>query len=145
MNEKNELLVFIHKNAEMGAFSTERLIKNLKTKENKIKVILENQHKEYKNFAKKSKKILKSNNIEVEENNILTKISSGMGIMMETMKDNSDAALAQMLIEGFTMGVVQVTTKISAYKKIVDRSTLNLAKKYLKFQEDEIEKLKEFM
>ena len=76
---------------------------------------------------------------------MFTKMQSGMGIALETMMDNSDAALAQMLVEGFTMGVVQTTTKISAYKSIVDKSTLSIAKKYLKFQEEEIEKLKEFM
>lgn len=145
MNEKNELLVFVYKNAEMGAFSTEKLIERLKNKENKIKVLLEEEHKEYNNFVKKCKKILKSNNIEPQENSMFTKMQSGMGIAMETMMDNSDAALAQMLVEGFTMGVVQTTTKISAYKSIVDKSTLSIAKKYLKFQEDEIEKLKEFM
>lgn len=145
MNEKNELLVFVYKNAEMGAFSTEKLIERLKNKENKIKALLEEEHKEYNNFVKKCKKILKSNNIEPQENSMFTKMQSGMGIAMETMMDNSDAALAQMLVEGFTMGVVQTTTKISAYKSIVDKSTLSIAKKYLKFQEDEIEKLKEFM
>ena len=145
MNEKNELLVFVYKNAEMGAFSTEKLIERLKNKENKIKALLEEEHKEYNNFVKKCKKILKSNNIEPQENSMFTKMQSGMGIAMETMMDNSDAALAQMLVEGFTMGVVQTTTKISAYKSIVDKSTLTIAKKYLKFQEDEIEKLKEFM
>ena len=145
MNEKNELLVFVYKNAEMGAFSTEKLIERLKNKENKIKALLEEEHKEYNNFVKKCKKILKSNNIEPQENSMFTKMQSGMGIAVETMMDNSDAALAQMLVEGFTMGVVQTTTKISAYKSIVDKSTLSIAKKYLKFQEDEIEKLKEFM
>lgn len=145
MNEKNELLIFVYKNAEMGAFSTKKLIERLKNKENKIKCIIEEEYKEYNNFVKKCKKILKSNNIEPQENSMFTKMQSGMGIAMETMMDNSDAALAQMLVEGFTMGVVQTTTKISAYKSIVDKSTLSIAKKYLKFQEEEIEKLKEFM
>ena len=39
---------------------------------------------------------------------IITKIGSDMGIKMETIKDNSDAAIASMLIEGFTMGVTEM-------------------------------------
>ena len=68
-----------------------------------------------------------------------------MGIMMETTKDNSDAAIASMLAEGFTMGIVEMETKIKNYRDEVDKSTLKLAKELLKFQQKEIENLKTFM
>ena len=68
-----------------------------------------------------------------------------MGIMMETIKDNSDAAIASMLTEGFTMGIVEMETKIKSYKDIVPNSTIKLAKNLLKFQQKEIEILKTFM
>ena len=64
---------------------------------------------------------------------------------METMKDNSDPAIASMVIEGLTMGIVEMETKIESYKKIVDKKILKLSNKFLKFQEEEIEKLKTFM
>ena len=75
----------------------------------------------------------------------MSKISSKMGIAMETMKDNSDPAIASMVIEGLTMGIVEMETKIESYKKIVDKKILKLSNKFLKFQEEEIEKLKTFM
>ena len=65
-----------------------------------------------------------------------------MGIKMETMKDNSDSAIASMLAEGFTMGIVEMEAKIKNYR---DKSTLKLAKELLKFQQKEIENLKTFM
>ena len=61
------------------------------------------------------------------------------------MKDNSDPAIASMVIEGLTMGIVEMETKIESYKKIVDKKILKLSNKFLKFQEEEIEKLKTFM
>ena len=64
---------------------------------------------------------------------------------VESEIDNSDSALAQMLIEGITMGVTVMSAKISSYKKNADRKTLKLAQKFLEFQEEEIEKLKAFM
>ena len=64
---------------------------------------------------------------------------------METMKDNSDPAIASMVIEGLTMGIVEMETKIENYKNLVDKKILKLSTKFLKFQEEEIEKLKTFM
>ena len=101
--------------------------------------------KEYNNFLKESEKLLKKNKIEPKKTNLMAKLSSKMGITMETMKDNSDPAIASMVIEGLTMGIVEMQTKIENYKKLVDKKILKLSIKFLKFQEEEIEKLKIFM
>ena len=101
--------------------------------------------KEYINFLKESEKLLKKNKIEPKKTNLMAKLSSKMGITMETMKDNSDPAIASMVIEGLTMGIVEMQTKIENYKKLVDKKILKLSIKFLKFQEEEIEKLKIFM
>lgn len=145
MNQNLELLTHIYKNSEMGVFSTTTLINKIKTKENKIKPILENEIKLYEDFVKRSKKILKSYDSVPKDSNKMAKISSSIGITMETLKDNSDSALSQMLIEGLTMGVVSITTKISQYIKVADRKVIKLAKDFKNFQEEEIEKLKTYM
>ena len=75
----------------------------------------------------------------------MAKMGSNIGIMKETMKDNSDGAIAQMLVEGITMGITVMSAKINSYRKIADKKTLKLAREFLEFQEDEVEKLKEFM
>ena len=105
----------------------------------------EDELKEYNNFLKESEKLLKKNKLEPKKINLMAKISSKMGIAMETMKDNSDPAIASMVIEGLTMGIVEMETKIENYKKIVDKKILKLSNKFVKFQEEEIEKLKTFM
>lgn len=145
MNQNLELLTHIYKNSEMGVFTTTTLINKIKSKENKIKPILENEIKLYESFVKKSKKLLKSYGDLQPHTNPMAKISSTIGITMETIKDNSDSALSQMLVEGMTMGVVSITTKISQYIKSCDRKVIKLAKDFKKFQEDEIEKLKAYM
>lgn len=145
MNENNELLVHIYKTSEMGVLSTEKLLNTLRNKENKIKNILGDELKEYESFYKKSSKLLKKQNIETKGNSIFIKISSDMGIKMETIKDNSDAAMASMLIEGFTMGITEMKIKIDRYKNICDKKIIKIAKELLQFQENEIDKLKAFM
>lgn len=145
MNENMELLNFVYENAEMGMHSLNNLSDILRNKDNKIKGLIEDELKEYNNFLKESEKLLKKNKIEPKKTNLMAKISSKMGIAMETMKDNSDPAIASMVIEGLTMGIVEMETKIENYKKLVDKKILKLSTKFLKFQEEEIEKLKTFM
>lgn len=145
MNENMELLNFVYENAEMGVHTLNNLSDILRNKDNKIKSLIEDELKEYNNFLKESEKLLKKNKLEPKKTNLMAKISSKMGIAMETMKDNSDQAIASMVIEGLTMGIVEMQTKIENYKKIVDKKILKLSNKFLKFQEEEIEKLKTFM
>ncbi len=145
MKEKNELLMHIYDVSYMGEYSTNKLLSTLKSKNNKIKSLLEDELKEYESYKKKSEKLLKKAKIEIPKTSILTKMSSNMGIMMETMKDNSDASIASMLVQGFTMGIVEMETKINNYKEEVNKNTIKLAKNLLKFQQKEIENLKTFM
>ena len=98
MNEDIELLTHIYKNAQMGEYTTSTLINRIKNKENKIKPILEKEIKKYEDFVKRSKKILKSLDSVPKGGNSMAKISSTIGITVETLKDNSDSALAQMLM-----------------------------------------------
>lgn len=145
MNENLELLEFVYENAEMGAYSTTELVKSLKEKENKIKPLLELELKEYEKHMSKCKNILEDNEVDPKTVSMMAKMGSKMGIMKETMKDNSDSAIAQMLIQGFTMGSVSLTSKIDKYEENTDKKISKIAKNYLTFLEKEIERLKEYL
>lgn len=145
MNENVELLEFIYKTAEMGSFTLTKLITELKEKENKIKKLVEDEIKGYEKYIKESKKLIDKGKYELKENGLMAKMGASMGIKKETRIDNSDAAIAHMIIEGLTMGVVDISTKINNYKDVADKKVISLAKDFLKFQEDEIERLKEYL
>ena len=145
MNENNELLMHIYKTSEMGVESTKNVIDCIKTKDNKIKHVLETELKEYEKFYKISKSKLEKENVKPKGNKIIAKVSSDIGVYFETMKDNSDAAVASMMIEGLTMGIVEMETKINNYQSTCEEDILKIAKDFLKFQQNEVEKLKTFM
>ena len=144
MNENFELLTHIYKSSEMGAYSINNILMALKNKANKIKKVLEYELKIYEEFMQRSEEVLKRNDV-MPSNNLFAKMGNDIGIMFETMKDNSDSAIAQMLVEGFTMGVVEMETKISSYKDVCEKKNIKMAQDFMKFQQDEIEKLKAFM
>ena len=145
MNENNELLTYIYQVASMGVKSTTTLINTIKNTNNKIKKIVEYELKEYESFLKESKKLLKKNKIVPKDKCFMVEIMSKMGIKMEMLKDNSDPSIAEMLIQGFTMGVVEMEHKIDRYKENTDRSIIKLAKHLLKFQQESIELLKPYL
>lgn len=145
MDENIELLEYIYKNSEMCVHTLGELLEDLNGLENKIKQLIDDEKKTYKNFMHECKKIIKKNDYELKQNSTMSKIMSSMGIKKEVNKDNSDAAIAHMLTQGITMAIVDVESKIKNYKDCVDKKVYKLAKEYLEFNQGEIEKLKEFM
>ncbi len=145
MNENNELLMHIYQTADMGVKSTTKLLELLKNKDNKIKKKLEDELKEYESFKKKSEKILKKKNVTPKGLGMMVDIMSKMEMNMEVMKDNSDSKMASMLIEGFTMGTIEMNKKIENYAHDALKDVLGMAKDLLKFQEQEIENLKPYL
>ena len=145
MDENKELLEYIYQNIDMGIKALNNLINAINDKDNKIKKIIEGEIKGYENYLKECKKIMKKYKIEPKSKGIIADIGNYLGTKMEMMKDNSDARIADMLTKGFTMGVVDITKRIDNYKGDADKDILNLAKKLLKFSEENIDFLKPYL
>ena len=145
MNETNELLEEVYKTAAMGRFSMMKLIEALKERDNKIKGYLEELLEDYRNYEDQSKELLLKENIEPMEENAISKLMASMGIQKEVKGDNSDAAMAEMLIQGISIGSIEMEKQIKNYKDHVDKDDMKLAKKFLKFQEKAIEELKKYL
>lgn len=145
MKEENELLEYIYQTTEMGKNSLTNLLEALKEKDNKIKKDIEEQLAEYEKYYEESEKLLKENEIKPKSNSIMTEMMSKMGINMNVMKDNSDSKIAEMIIQGLTMGTIEMEKKIKDYKEEVDKDITKLAKKVLKFQEKSIENMKKYL
>ena len=145
MDENIEMLEYISKDSDMGIKSMTTLIRTINDKDNKITKVVEGILKGYENFLKDSKKIIKKHKYEVKENSKVAEISSWMGIKMEMLKDNSDAKVADMITKGLTMGVLNMEKNIKNYKNDIDSKVMKLAKDFLKFQEESIEFLKDYL
>lgn len=143
MNETNELLEYIYRSSEMGVVSLTNLLKELDNKENKLKPIISDELTKYEDFNKKSKKLLGKNKL--KKNSSMVKMINKKGIKKEVESDNSDAKMAHLLIQGFTMGVVDIESKIKALDEKVEKDIVTLGNDYLKFQQEEINKLKKYL
>ena len=145
MDENLEILEYIYKTANMGHISCENLITELKEKDNKIKTILEEINKKYEHFEKESFKLLKKYKKEAKTPGIIAEVMSKMSIKKEVMNDNSDSSIASMLIEGLTMGNLELDKKINNYKGNAEKKNIKIAEDFKKYGETYIEKLKRYL
>ena len=145
MDENLELLEYIYKDSDMSVITLEKLLQELNDKDNKIKKKTEEILKSYEDFLSKSKKLLNKFDSPLEENSYIAKIGAKMGIKKEVKSDNSDAAIADMLIKGFTMGKIDIEKKVNRYSKDAEPEILKLAKKLAKFNNENIDLLKKYL
>ena len=146
VDESLEIVNHIYKDSEMAISTLTKLSTTLEKKDNKIKDTVEDIIKGYERYFKDAKKILNKNNCKKEKNGIVSKVMANMGIDKEVKDDNSDSAISDMLIKGVSMGSIDLEKKLKKYKdKEIDDKILELANDFKNFQDDIIEKLKEYL
>lgn len=145
MNVNTELLEYIYQTSDMGVKSTTYLLQDLNHKDNKIKNEIEQILKEYEKIFKESKELLKKHKVKPKEKSKMADLSSFFGIKMEVMKDNSDRKIADMLLQGLTMGIIEMEKKIEDYQDKCDKDILKIAKDLLAFEQNHTKKVKEYL
>ena len=76
---------------------------------------------------------------------MMAKMMASMSIKKEVKSDNSDSAIADLLIQGVQMGILSMEKKLKQYEGEADKKELTLAKDFLKFQEKTINTFKEYL
>lgn len=145
MDESLELLQYIYECSEMGMKSSQKLLRILKEKDNKIKKLLESELKEYESFYKESEKLLKKHKIDLKSKGIFASVIANVTMEIEVAKDNSDSKIADLLIRGMTMGTIDIQKRLDHFEGEVNKDIHKLAKNLLKFQEENIEELKQYL
>ncbi|MCI9272950.1 MAG: hypothetical protein HFE39_03225 [Clostridiales bacterium] len=143
MSNDLELLNFIYQNAEMGKDTITHLIQVVDSVE--FRKHLEVQLTEYQNIFDTADQALQKKKQEAEGIGAFAKISSYMMINFKTLLDKSPSHIAEMMIQGSTMGTVDMTKRIKEYEDSVQPETLKLAKQLLKTEQHNIEEMKKFL
>lgn len=72
------------------------------------------------------------------------KMMSWMGVQMNTINDKSNSHIAEMLIQGNTMGIVECQKLINHNPKAEDK-VKNILHEFMSFSQNNIEKMKEYL
>ena len=144
MKDKEEIDVLdeLNKGACMGRDAIYFILEKVSDKE--LKKELERQGKKYKEILNKISKLYPEySNKEPHETNTMNKVMTWYGIEMKTMMDDSTSKIAELLLQGTNMGIIEGRRLLN--NNSTDKDIHSLLKEYVDMQEDAVERLKQFL
>ena len=142
MNQSANLTKTMCETARMGAEAIGMLL--TKTDDEGFRNVMLKQKAMYEKFDREGEKILTETGHRVKKQGPLARAGTWMGIQMDTMMDNTPSHLADMLIQGSTMGVIEIT-RAKSENPDAEGQAVRLADDYLKEENANIENLKKFL
>jgi len=142
MDGNVEFLNYIHQNAEMGKDTIHLLIGISQDEE--YKKMLRSQLQEYKMIYDSTDEKLKELNKEAKDINAFLKVSTYAMVNLKTLGNKSPSHISEMLIQGSTMGIVDLTKKLKEYTD-ADGEILALANKLLQLEQNNVEECKKYL
>lgn len=142
MDQDTKLLQNVTEAARIGIDSVELLMG--KTEDERMRQELLRQRAQYEKSEKEAESRLSELGAKPKSKGPMQRASVWMGIQMDTLMDQSNSHFADMLIQGATMGVIEVT-RAQASSPQADSRAREIASEYLKNEQDSIERLKGFL
>lgn len=142
MNGNAELLNFVFQNSQMG-IETIGQLKEM-TEDRKFKRQLEYEYRGYRKINGAAQKALNRNGFDEKGIGAMDKAKTSLMLNMQTMTDKSSSHIAEMLILGSNMGVVNTVKNLKKYDD-AEPKIKNLMEKLQCFEEDNIQQLKAFL
>lgn len=142
--DENEMNVLdeLNKGACMGMDAIHFVLD--KVEDDQLKQVLNNQYKKYEDISNQICKLYpKYSDKEPHETNAVNKVLTWYGVEMKTLMDNSSSKIAELLLQGTNMGIIEGRKILN--NKELDSKVHKVAKEYVDMQEDAVEKLKEFL
>lgn len=142
MSGNAELLNFIYQNSQMGVDTISQLLEI--SQDGEFKAHMCRQLEGYQEFHKEARQCLNQNGYDEKGISTFEKVRTYLMVNIQTMTDKTSSHIAEMLIIGSNMGVVDAIKNIRKYKD-VEKDIVKLMERLKKFEESNIEKLKEFL
>lgn len=143
-NVTKSFLDSLYKNVKMGADSIIDLLP--KVQDSGMREEMTAELEQYEKFAKQIREILFRLGEEPKEESFMTKAMTKMGIAMNTMMDTTTSHIADMMIQGATMGVTDTTKLVREHENTsCAEDALALARDTIRYEEESIERLKKFL
>ena len=124
MSADAEMLNFIYQNSQMGVETLNQLIPMIDNEAFKKRI--EAQLKEYEQIHEEAKKLLNRHGYDEKGIGALEKIMAYLMIDMKTLMDKSSSHIAEMLIQGSNMGIIDAVKRINQYEKEAEKEVTAL-------------------
>ena len=142
MEENINALDELNKGATMGMDAIKFVLE--KAEDEEFKKTLELEYNKYKDISRRTTNLYDEySDDEPHETNSMNKAMTWMGIEMRTINDSSTSKLAELLLQGTNMGIIEGRKLLN--NKQMDKEVSDLVQEFVTMQEDSVEKLKTFL
>ena len=141
-NQTQKLLQSIIENARTGLDACEQMIS--KTKDAALRDELMTQRTEYQKFAQDAERALYAAGGQPHAKGMMSRAGMWMGIEMNTLMDASTSHIAELLIQGSTMGVVGMT-RDQGNLPDASAEAQGMATAFIQCQQQAIDRLKKLL
>lgn len=142
MDNAQYVLNEINKGIKMGMDSISTISE--KVGDGNFKDDLLFQYDKYNDILNKVNAELKNYNEFPQELPPMQKVMGYMDIQVSTINDKSNSHIAEMLIKGTNMGIIE-GVKLKNQNPDLDPNIHNILDEFIKFQENNVEKLKKYL
>ena len=142
MDSNIEFLNYIYQNSEMGKDTIKQLLGI--TQDEAFKKALESQLREYSEIYDITNNKIKQAERTSKGIGTMTKMRTYVMINLDTLIDKTPSHIAEMMIQGSSMGIIDVTKKLKEYKDAAQDISA-LGDRLLKFEQQNVEEMKKFL
>ena len=145
LKQNKDILDEVNKGAVMGMDAIKDILPKVEDKV--FKEVLEGEYEKYKKISKRIEDIYDEYTIkddEPRETSPANKVMTKMMVDMKTMNDTSTSKLAELLMQGTNMGIIE-GKKLLNHKDHIDKEVYSILKDFVEMQEDSIETLKKYL
>lgn len=142
MNQTQKLLQSIVENSRMGEYACDQLLNRTEDIELRRELMLEKQ--QYAAAARDAETHLWNQGIKPEPKGPMARMGMWIGMQMNTAMDQSASHIADIVIQGATMGIVEITKMRNTYPE-ADEEAQGIASELITKQQETIERLKKFL
>ena len=142
MNCNRYILNELNKGIKMGMDSISNVSE--KVQDDRFKKDLKYQYDEYNKISNEVNNSLRDYDDFPKELNPMQKAMGWMGVEMNTLADKSNSKIAEMMIQGTNMGIIE-GVKLLNQNPEADIEVKNVLNKFVKFQENTVEQLKKYL
>ena len=142
MDNNRYILNELNKGIKMGMDSISNVSE--KVQDDRFKQDLKYQYDEYNKILNEVNDELTNYDDFPKKINPMQKAMSWMGVEMNTMMDKSNSKIAELMIQGTNMGIIE-GVKLLNQNPDADDEVKNVLNKFIKFQENTVEQLKKYL
>ncbi|MBQ8110255.1 MAG: hypothetical protein IJ124_08875 [Clostridia bacterium] len=142
MDQTVQLLQDVVRNARTGQDAVEQLMTKAQDRPMRDELIREKEA--YAMTCREGERALLAAGGKAEPVKAMTKAGMWIGLEAETLADRTDAHIAEMVIQGATMGIIEMTKALNSYEG-ADTSARDIARSFVDRQNDVIVRQKAFL